>query len=126
MARDLIDDLLERWERARPGLGVAELGVTGRLSRLGQHMADRDDGVFGLEAPLPEPTGRIALATGEAGDVYLCHPFLVHAASWPHRGTQPRFVAQPPISITGDLLLDGDIGGLSPVARAVRTALDTA
>ncbi len=28
-----------------------------------------------------------ALATGHAGDVYLCHPFLVPAASWPHRGT---------------------------------------
>jgi hypothetical protein len=82
------------------------------------------DGVFGLEAPLPEPTERIELATGEAGDVYLCHPFLVHAASWPHRGTQPRFIAQPPISITGDLKLDGDRDRLSPVARAVRTALD--
>lgn len=35
-----------------------------------------------------------ALATGEAGTVYLCHPFLVHAAQ-KHRGTQPRFLAQP-------------------------------
>ena len=83
-----------------------------------------DDGVFGLDAPLPEPTGPVAFATGEAGDVYLCHPFLVHAASWPHRGTEPRFVAQPPISINGDLQLDGHIDRLSPVARAVRTALD--
>ena len=82
------------------------------------------DGVFGLDAPLPEPTGPIALATGEAGDVYLCHPFLVHAASWPHRGTEPRFIAQPPIALTGALQLDGDVDRLSPVARAVRTALD--
>jgi hypothetical protein len=36
------------------------------------------------------------LATGEAGTVYLCHPFLVHAAQ-PHRGTRPRFMAQPPL-----------------------------
>ena len=77
-----------------------------------------DDGVFGLETPLPEPTGPVALATGEAGDVYLCHPFLVHAASWPHRGTEPRFIAQPPISINGGLQLDGDVNRLSPVARA--------
>jgi ectoine hydroxylase-related dioxygenase (phytanoyl-CoA dioxygenase family) len=34
-------------------------------------------------------------ATGEAGDVFLCHPFLVHAATWPHRGTTPRWIAQP-------------------------------
>lgn len=39
----------------------------------------------------------IVHATGSAGDVYLCHPFLLHAASWPHRGTTPRFLGQPPI-----------------------------
>lgn len=37
-----------------------------------------------------------ALACGEAGTVYLCHPFLVHSAQ-PHRGRQPRFLAQPPL-----------------------------
>jgi hypothetical protein len=36
------------------------------------------------------------LATGEAGTVYLCHPFLVHSAQ-PHRGSKPRFMAQPPL-----------------------------
>ncbi|PLP60658.1 phytanoyl-CoA dioxygenase [Mesorhizobium loti] len=38
----------------------------------------------------------IDLATGVAGTVYLCHPFLVHAAQ-SHRGNQPRFMAQPPL-----------------------------
>jgi hypothetical protein len=37
----------------------------------------------------------VVQATGRAGDVFLCHPFLVHAASWPHRGTTPRWIAQP-------------------------------
>ncbi len=36
------------------------------------------------------------LATGSAGTVYLCHPFLVHAAQ-PHCGERPRFMAQPPL-----------------------------
>jgi hypothetical protein len=36
----------------------------------------------------------IALATGEAGTVWLLHPFTVHAAQ-AHRGTQARFLAQP-------------------------------
>ncbi|HVY69017.1 MAG TPA: phytanoyl-CoA dioxygenase family protein [Verrucomicrobiae bacterium] len=36
------------------------------------------------------------LATGEAGTVYLCHPFLVHAAQ-NNRGKHPRFMAQPPL-----------------------------
>jgi hypothetical protein len=36
-------------------------------------------------------------ATGRAGDVYVCHPFLVHRATWPHRGAGPRMLAQPEI-----------------------------
>jgi hypothetical protein len=35
-------------------------------------------------------------ATGAAGTVYLCHPFLAHAARR-HRGNTPRFMAQPPL-----------------------------
>lgn len=46
---------------------------------------------FGETAHCPE-----ALATGEAGTVYLCHPFLVHSAQV-HRGKGPRFMAQPPL-----------------------------
>ncbi|GAB3557739.1 phytanoyl-CoA dioxygenase family protein [Spirosoma fluminis] len=41
------------------------------------------------------PERDVTLATGKAGTVYLCHPFLVHAAQ-AHRGTEPRFLAQPP------------------------------
>ncbi|MBE7369834.1 phytanoyl-CoA dioxygenase family protein [Ramlibacter pallidus] len=41
------------------------------------------------------------LACGEAGTVYLCHPFLVHSAQ-PHRGTRPRFLAQPPLLPRGE------------------------
>jgi hypothetical protein len=39
---------------------------------------------------------REVFATGNAGTVYLCHPFLVHAAQT-HRGLHPRFMAQPPL-----------------------------
>jgi hypothetical protein len=39
---------------------------------------------------------REVLATGDAGTVYLCHPFVVHAAQV-HRGFNPRFMAQPPL-----------------------------
>lgn len=38
----------------------------------------------------------VAHATGRAGDVYLCHPFVVHSAQ-PHHGSEPRFMAQPPL-----------------------------
>jgi hypothetical protein len=64
------------------------------------------------------------LATGDAGTVYLCHPFLVHAAQ-PHYGTRPRFMAQPPLLPKRPLrLVDGD-GEHMPVERAIRLALAT-
>jgi len=78
-----------------------------------------DAGVMSLAAPLPEPTGPVSLATGGAGDVYLCHPFLVHAAGWPHRGAAPRVLAQPPAPIDGELRLDVPWAERSPVARAI-------
>jgi hypothetical protein len=66
------------------------------------------------------------LATGSAGTVYLCHPFLVHAAQ-PHRGTRPRFMAQPPLlPSSGRLELTRPDGDYAPVEVAIRTALDDA
>ncbi|HEY3708925.1 MAG TPA: phytanoyl-CoA dioxygenase family protein [Amycolatopsis sp.] len=62
----------------------------------------------------------VTTATGALGDVYLCHPFLVHAAQ-PHRGRTPRFMAQPPLDATEPLDLRG--GQPAPVARAVLDGL---
>jgi len=59
------------------------------------------------------------LATGQAGTVYLCHPFLVHSAQ-PHRGVTPRFMAQPA------LLPKGEFDPLLPpsaVQIAIRRAI---
>jgi hypothetical protein len=64
------------------------------------------------------------LATGGAGTVYLCHPFLVHAAQ-PHRGSRPRFMAQPPLlSASGRLELRRADGEYAPVEIAIRAALE--
>jgi ectoine hydroxylase-related dioxygenase (phytanoyl-CoA dioxygenase family) len=65
------------------------------------------------QASAARPT---ALATGRAGDVFLCHPFLVHAASWPHMGRQPRIMAQPGVALHGAFPLDPP---LSPVEVAM-------
>lgn len=64
----------------------------------------------------------VTLATGEAGTVYLCHPFLVHAAQ-PHRGTRPRFLAQPPLLPAQPFNLQGNDGAGSPVELAIRRGL---
>jgi hypothetical protein len=62
-----------------------------------------------------------ALAVGPAGTVYLCHPFLVHAAQ-PLQAGQPRFLGQP-------ALLPKDTMNpwrqdASPVERSIRMALE--
>ncbi len=61
------------------------------------------------------------LVTGCAGDVFLCHPFLVHAATWPHRGAFPRMLAQPGVTLlTPYRLVAPEPGGtLPPVERAI-------
>ena len=65
-----------------------------------------------------------AMATGDAGAVYLCHPFLVHAARR-HHGTMPRFMAQPPLHPhpADPIRLDREDGAYSPVEIAIRRAL---
>lgn len=60
----------------------------------------------------------VALATGAAGSVYLCHPFVVHAAQ-PHRGQRPRFMAQPPLLPKGEF---DPAAPPSPVQIAIRQA----
>jgi hypothetical protein len=67
-------------------------------------------------------TGRETLATGLAGTVYLCHPFLVHAAQ-PHRGRTVKFMAQPPLFPAEPLRLERPDGNYSPVEQAIRTAI---
>jgi hypothetical protein len=73
---------------------------------------------------LPDVQKRKAtLATGEAGGVCLCHPFLVHAASWPHRGATPRFVAPRALPSVALLELERADADYSPVKIAVRLGL---
>ncbi|MCY1082747.1 phytanoyl-CoA dioxygenase family protein [Archangium lansingense] len=72
-----------------------------------------------LDVTAERPT---ALATGEAGTVYLCHPFLVHAAQ-PHQGSTPRFLAQPPLFLAEPIQLHREEGNPCPVESAIRLGL---
>jgi hypothetical protein len=73
---------------------------------------------------LDSPDRELALAIGRPGDVYLCHPFLIHAAQ-KHRGREPRFIAQPPLDPVAPLELRRADGAYSPVELAVLRGLDT-
>jgi ectoine hydroxylase-related dioxygenase (phytanoyl-CoA dioxygenase family) len=58
-----------------------------------------DDGCrFDAVVPLLDDLDALplAFATGDPGDVYLCHPFLVHAAQR-NRGSTVRFLSQPAV-----------------------------
>lgn len=66
--------------------------------------------------------GTETLATGKAGTVYLCHPFISHAAQ-PHRGTVPRFMAQPSLSPSQPFQLHREDENYSPVEMAIRRGL---
>ena len=72
---------------------------------------------FGSDRPLDA-----AYATGAAGTVYLCHPFLVHAGQ--DNPTRPRFLGQPALMPKGSLRADSQNGALSPVERAVQLVID--
>jgi DNA-binding MarR family transcriptional regulator len=54
---DTTDRVLSGWEETRPDLGVGALQVTARLSRIGPHLARRQDEVF----------SRFGLSRGEVG-----------------------------------------------------------
>jgi hypothetical protein len=69
-------------------------------------------------------TRRSVFATGAAGDVYVCHPFLVHRATWPHRGARPRAIAQPAVVTKEPFALDPEtVDVVSPVERAILRGL---
>ena len=95
--------------------------------RVGSHLdvpqflkAAGDDGVAWMtlcQQVVPTSAGRpIALATGSLGDVYLCHPFVVHTGT-AHRGQVPRLMAQPPLRSIEPLDLDSS--NPTPVERAI-------
>ncbi len=85
-----------------------------------------DDGLSAMEigiAAAQETVGMQEIAaTGAAGTVYLCHPFLVHAAQ-PHRGEWPRFLAQPPLIPRVPFELKRIDGDYSLVERAILRGL---
>lgn len=80
------------------GLSLRELGSDG----------------FAATADCPE-----LLATGRAGTVFLCHPFLVHGVQM-HRGRQPRVLAQPRLPARAPFRMDTP---LFPIGIAIDRAL---
>ena len=68
------------------------------------------------------PKQKETLAIGRAGTVYLCHPFIVHAAQ-DHHGTSPKFMAQPPLLTKHDFNINRAEDELCPVEKAILKGL---
>lgn len=95
-------DIAQRLEpHGEQGLSLGELASSG----------------FTESAHRPEAT-----AMGPAGTVYVCHPFLVHAAQRLRVGAMPRFLGQP--ALLPKVPLDPWRDDAFPVERAIRLALD--
>jgi hypothetical protein len=101
--------------------------------RLGSHLRvppllapAGEDGLSMMELSLAAARATEGLpetaATGPAGTVFLCHPFLVHAAQ-PHHGVTPRFLAQPPLYPRVPFELTPRHGNYSLVELAIRLGL---
>jgi hypothetical protein len=68
------------------------------------------------------PAKETVTATGKAGTVYLCHPFIVHAAQ-NHYGTLPKFMAQPALLTKKDFNINQPEALLCPVEQAILIGL---
>ncbi|HCL31633.1 MAG TPA: hypothetical protein DIC52_24790 [Candidatus Latescibacteria bacterium] len=60
--------------------------------------------------------------TGQVGDVFLLHPYMLHAASNNPSG-RPRFITNPPVSLREPMCFCRANGDYSPVEGAVLRAL---
>jgi hypothetical protein len=66
--------------------------------------------------------GDTVAATGTAGDVIICHPFLAHSVN-PIGPRGPRYISNVAVHGFAQLNLDPAAGELSPVESAIAMAL---
>jgi len=83
-----------------------------------------DDAPVFAFADLIAPCREFVEATGEAGDVYLLHPYILHAKSQ-NVLRLPRIITNPPLTLAEPMRFDRtDPSEFSLVERAVLNALD--
>jgi hypothetical protein len=92
---------------------------------IARYMANHPEGVepngFDFKARIRE-CERFTEATGKAGDVYLIHPYAMHAVSQ-NILRVARIITNPPITLREPMQFDRPDGAYSPVERAVLAGL---
>jgi hypothetical protein len=119
--------------------GGATFVAADSVRPVARFLADHPQGVYPFEPPTGEGSasrpvvfpnadliaqcGDFVEATGEVGDVYLLHPFILHAKAQ-NVLRLPRFITNPPLSLAEPLRFDrADPADFSPVELAVLRAL---
>lgn len=93
------------------------------IARLLKPHGEQGMSLLEMVAQFPSlPEREEVTATGKAGTVYLCHPFVIHAAQ-PHRGKEPRFLAQPPLLLKNDLMQGSETDSYFPVEEAIQIGI---
>lgn len=119
--------LLPLWTEVGEGDAPTRIRVGSHLDTAAALAPFGSEGVRGpMASPLVDECSKhreVVFATGSPGDVYLCHPFLVHAAQL-HRGTSARLISQPGIQPTSTYALVRPQAECVAVERAILTGLN--
>ncbi len=100
--------------------------ATDSVPVVARHLAEHPDGIEPGGFPFKElirECSRFEEATGNVGDVYLMHPYILHAASQ-NVLRRPRFITNPPVHLKEPMRFNRqDANEHSPVERAVLRSL---
>jgi hypothetical protein len=116
--------------------GGATFVAADSVAPVARYLARHPQGVYPFEQPpgtddapalpfedLVAECGEFVEATGEAGDVYLLHPYILHAKSQ-NVLRLPRIITNPPLTLAEPMRFDrADPGEFSLVESAVLRAL---
>lgn len=107
--------------------GGATFVAADSVGPVARYLADHPQGI----RPGDYPTGdliarcsRFAEATGAVGDVYLLHPYILHAKAQ-NVLRRPRFITNPPLTLAEPMRFDRPGGDHSLVEQAILRALGT-
>ncbi|HYE07608.1 MAG TPA: hypothetical protein VEL07_18970 [Planctomycetota bacterium] len=95
------------------------------VAPVARHLAAHPEGVHPDDLPFKRFIAECTdfrEATGRAGDVYLLHPYILHATSG-NVLRRPRLITNPPITLREPMRFDRVDGQHSPVERAILRAL---
>jgi len=106
--------------------GGATFVAADSVGPVARFLADHPEGVLPTEFPIKELVGQcgeFVEATGRVGDVYLLHPYLLHAKAQ-NVLRLPRFITNPPVHLTEPMRFDReDPADFSLIERAVLRGL---